>query len=208
MARSKMAAIDRARLTKRFKESLEGKNYVAVATALFKYMLTSGLKDEWSRLQGEWAPLSDRYKAWKRLRGMSTKTWEATGGTLKAITSNAPTQTGTKKKLQFGINFVRDLAFARPRAFKKAGSGGAWRELSNGEFQAKVFSVLRYGNAHHKVARYAEKKGHKASDYIKLRKGEGKLPGRPLMVWPASAMKRIQEDVAAVMSKIMNGGNA
>lgn len=207
MARNKLAAIDRAKATKAFKESLEGKNYIAIATAIFRYVLTSGLRQEWSRLQSEWAPLSSSHAAWKRAHGYGAGIWEMTGGTLRAITNNAPTRIGTKRKLQFGMNFVRDLAFARPRAFKKRGSGGSWRELSNSEFQAKVFNVLRYGNRGHKLEGYAKRKGHKVGDYVKRRKGDGVLPGRPLMVWPSAALGHIRRDVGEVVTKVM-GGNA
>lgn len=204
MATAKMAAMDRAKLTKAFKESVEGRNYTEVALAMFRHVLTTGLRDEWSRRQTQWAPLAPRYMGWKRKRGLSQKIWEATGATLRAITNNPPERAGTKRKLQFGINFIRDLAFARPRAFKKAKSGRAWRELGNADFQGKVLNVLRYGNAKEKLTRYAKKKGGKAEDYRKFSKHEGRLPGRPLIVWPAASIKRIEEDVAAAVSKIFN----
>ena len=88
MARDRTVVINNAKLTKAFKASAEGKSMVAVAAALFRHALTTGLRELLAKKRGEWEPLSARYTAWKRRKGHGTEAWEMTGGTLRAISNS------------------------------------------------------------------------------------------------------------------------
>lgn len=198
MSDRKTIAIQNAKLLKAFKLSAEGQSFVAVAAAFFKHALTTGLATELAKKRSQWKPLSARYAAWKRRHGYGEGAWEMTGGTLKAITNNPPERVGTKRRLQFGINFYKNFAFIRPRAFKKQRSG-SWVELSNGVFVTKVLAVLKYGNRVAKVASYEAKTGKDAG--IKRGRTEGHLPPRNLFDWVTSWYEAVERDVEIAMAK-------
>jgi hypothetical protein len=221
MTTAKAAAIETGKLQKAFKQSVEGQNYVGVALAMFKDAFTQGLREEHARRQSEWPALSPRYLAWKRKAGLKTRAWEMTGGTLQAVTNSAPAKIGMTGKIRFGLNFKSDVAFAMPRAFKKAvvvGKGkdkrklrlgsAAFQEYGNAEFQERVYSVMRYGNRRSKVSNWAQKSGKNAriaarEKFGGFHRNEGLVPARPWLTWSSQLIARAEAEVARKVAEIL-----
>lgn len=205
----KAAFVDASRLRRAFKESVEGQAYVRVASAMYRDALTDGLGSNFRKMQGTWPRLNRAYRQRKNRQGFSIQTWKRTGATLRAITNNPPNEKGkVRAGLRFGVNFTRDLAFARPTKFPRDGAGGKLTELTNSQFQIRIFNTLRYGNRRGKLEGYLERnpgKG-KAKDYVKLGRREGRLKGRPLMTWTPEIVRQAEKDVAAAMEKLITEG--
>lgn len=170
-----------AKAIKAFKESTEGKNFIGIAVAMFRAHLSGLIATRWAGSQSTWAPLTDKYAAWKARKGQGTQMWKASGRTLKAITNNVPSAIGSKRGLRFGINFHTDRAFVMPQTIRK--KGYSMKQRNN------LFMALNWG---HRKART-------------VRRGNAtyqlSFPARPILAWEASDAPMMEKHVAEEMTR-------
>lgn len=211
----KAAAISAAKLRKAFLESTGGRQYVSIALAMFKHAYTSGIRDNWARLQSQWEPLAPRYALWKEARGFSTEKWKMSGATLEAISNNPPYQIGKNGKLKFYFNVRTGLASARPVAFSVPGRAGRKRgRLLGASAQMEVLQVLQRGNALGRLLNYRDQRAKGGYDVTRddnylaaieqVSDRQGGNRGRRLLFWTAAILQRAEADATAAISAAMN----